>query len=238
MLRFCNELLRRLSRAEDAVFCGRVFIFLFQTFPLGDKSSVNSRGEFHVENATVFDEPASSKDEKSDGMELDPDSKQEVPSITTESAPTDDDAKAEQKKDSRVLDTDPLYPIFWTLQQAFSNPPKLFSDEYLTEFKAGIEHTIAKFKDVPKVMPTKKQDKSDDKEGPKNESKPEGRAEGRDESAGVEDGRGVKRKHDDAEEEFASPYNPKYLTSRDLFELEVCAVSKFKIGEIANQPFS
>ncbi|KAK0662882.1 THO complex subunit 1 [Lasiodiplodia hormozganensis] len=218
VLRFCNELLRRLSRAEDAVFCGRVFIFLFQTFPLGDKSSVNSRGEFHVENATVFDEPASSKDEKSDGMELDPDSKQEVPSITTESAPTDDDAKAEQKKDSRVLDTDPLYPIFWTLQQAFSNPPKLFSDEYLTEFKNGIEHTIAKFKDVPKVMPTKKQDKSDDKEGPKNES---GRAERGDESAGVEDGRGVKRKHDDAEEEFASPYNPKYLTSRDLFELEL-----------------
>ncbi|KKY17276.1 putative nuclear matrix protein [Diplodia seriata] len=199
VLRFCNELLRRLSRAEDAVFCGRVFIFLFQTFPLGDKSSVNSRGEFHVENATAFDEPASSKDEKPDGMEIDPDSNQAVPSITTESVAPDDDTKAEQKKDSRVL----------------------FSGDYLAEFKSGIEHTIAKFKDVPKVIPTKKQDKSDEKEGSKNESKPESRTEGKEESVGIDDNRSVKRKHEDAEEEFASPYNPKYLTSRDLFELEL-----------------
>ena len=55
LLRSCNELLRRLSRAEDAVFCGRVFFFLFQTFPLGDKSSVNLRGEYHTENVTVFE---------------------------------------------------------------------------------------------------------------------------------------------------------------------------------------
>src|SRR5277367_4197746 len=56
ILRCCNELLRRLSRAEDIVFCGRVFIFLFQSFPLGDKSSVNLRGEYHVDNLTVYDE--------------------------------------------------------------------------------------------------------------------------------------------------------------------------------------
>jgi THO complex subunit 1 len=41
ILRTCNELLRRLSRALDPAFCGRVFIFMFQSFPLGDKSSVN-----------------------------------------------------------------------------------------------------------------------------------------------------------------------------------------------------
>src|SRR5687767_1511937 len=38
ILRSCNELLRRLSRAEDTAFCGRVYIFLFQSFPLGDPS--------------------------------------------------------------------------------------------------------------------------------------------------------------------------------------------------------
>ena len=53
-LRFCNELLRRLSRAEDATFCGRVFFFLFQTFPLGDKSSANAKAEFHTDNTTKF----------------------------------------------------------------------------------------------------------------------------------------------------------------------------------------
>src|ERR1041384_6399587 len=55
VLRMCNELLRRLSRAEDTAFCGRVFIFMFQSFPLGDKSSVNLRGEYHVENATTYE---------------------------------------------------------------------------------------------------------------------------------------------------------------------------------------
>ncbi|KAL1632858.1 hypothetical protein SLS56_003348 [Neofusicoccum ribis] len=232
VLRFCNELLRRLSRAEDAVFCGRVFIFLFQTFPLGDKSSVNSRGEFHVENATVFEEPASTKEGKSDGMEVDVDPKPEVPSITTEGAAVDEETKPEQKKDSKVLDTDALYPVFWTLQQAFSNPPKLFTGEYLSEFKTGIEHTIAKFKDVPKVIPAKKQDKTDDKDGPKNEGRPEDKPEGKHGNADAEDVHGVKRKHDDGEEEFASPYNPKYLTSRDLFELEVRFVPSYDLTKL------
>lgn len=153
-------------------------------------------------------------------MEIDSESKPEVPSITTEGAAAADETKSESKKDSKVLDSDTLYPIFWTLQQAFSNPPKLFTDEYLTEFKAGIEHSIAKFKAVPKVIPAKKQDKSDDKDGSKHDSKAEGEVEGM-RDAGAEDDRGTKRKYEDGEEEFASPYNPKYLTSRDLFGLEV-----------------
>lgn len=56
ILRTCNELLRRLSRAEDPVFCGRVYVFLFQSFPLGHKGSVNLRGEFHIGNVTTFED--------------------------------------------------------------------------------------------------------------------------------------------------------------------------------------
>ena len=44
ILRSCNELLKRLSRAEDTAFCGRVFIFMFQSFPLGDKSDMDTSG--------------------------------------------------------------------------------------------------------------------------------------------------------------------------------------------------
>jgi len=29
---------------------------MFQSFPLGDKSSVNLRGNFHVENVTTFED--------------------------------------------------------------------------------------------------------------------------------------------------------------------------------------
>ncbi|KAK7519688.1 nuclear matrix protein [Phyllosticta citriasiana] len=194
VLRFCNELLRRLSRAEDAVFCGRVFIFLFQTFPLGDKSSVNSRGEFHVENVTVFEERMPSQEGKPDDMEVDTEPQDaEAEEVAAPQESKEQAAEKEKEKDSRVLDTETLYPTFWTLQQAFSNPPRLFTDTYLAEFKTGVGQTLAKFKDVPKVMQAKS-----------NESH-----------------RGSKRKNDDVEGQFVSNYNPKYLTSRDLFELEL-----------------
>lgn len=68
ILRTCNELLRRLSKAEDPVFCGRVYIFLFQSFPLGHKGSVNLRGEFHVGNVTTFEDYIVS--EQSDDVEM------------------------------------------------------------------------------------------------------------------------------------------------------------------------
>ncbi|KAK8170732.1 THO complex subunit 1 transcription elongation factor-domain-containing protein [Phyllosticta citribraziliensis] len=192
VLRFCNELLRRLSRAEDAVFCGRVFIFLFQTFPLGDKSSVNSRGEFHVENVTVFEEQMPSQEEEPDDMEVDsgnqdPGSEEAATALESKKQAT------EKEKESKVLDTETLYPMFWTLQQAFSNPPRLFTETHLAEFKTGVDQTLAKFRDVPKVIQAKS----------------------------GEGHRSAKRKHDDVEGQFVSNYNPKYLTSRDLFELEL-----------------
>ena len=199
ILRSCNELLRRLSRAEDAVFCGRVYIFLFQSFPLGDKSSVNLRGEFHVENVTTFEVSAQTSEKAEDRMDVDvggeaeavkaPDGVREEDEIAKSGAP---DQNVKEK--SQTLDTDTLYPIFWSLQHAFSNPVRLFSEENFNDFKKGLEATLAKFKEVPKVIQA---------------PSPEGK-------------RGVKRKFDDGYDEFANTFNPKYLTSRDLFKLEVC----------------
>lgn len=167
LLRSCNELLRRLSRAEDSVLCGRIFIFMFQSFPLGDSSSVNKGGEFHVDNVTSF-EDNSSKEAQED-MQVDQQDRLEPAPMSTET----------------------LYPIFWTLQRGFSNPPSLFHEEHLTIFKSGLEATLLKFKDVS-VIQTRQSEQR----------------------------RGVKRKSD-GEEDHASNYNPKYLTSRDLFQLEV-----------------
>lgn len=198
ILRSCNELLRRLSRAEDAVFCGRVYIFLFQSFPLGDKSSVNLRGEFHVENVTTFEVSAQISEKAEDRMDVDvggkaeavkaPDGVREEDGIAKSGAP---DQNVKEKP--QTLDTDTLYPIFWSLQHAFSNPVRLFSEENFNDFKKGLEATLAKFKEVPKVIQA---------------PSPEGK-------------RGVKRKFDDGYDEFASTFNPKYLTSRDLFKLEL-----------------
>jgi THO complex subunit 1 len=208
ILRSCNELLRRLSRAEDTVFCGRVFIYLFQSFPLGDKSSVNLRGEFHSENVTTFDEIAKEPTEKqeqditmTEGAEPAAPEEAEVghaetPSQQTSKVPkvvvsTGDDKKSD-------VDLNALYPLFWSLQAYFSAPSKMFDAERFTSFKTGMEATLAAFKNINTEM--------------ENESS----------ARASEDARkSNKRKRVADGTEVATSFNPKYLTSRDLFDLEI-----------------
>jgi len=52
LLRLCNELLRRLSKAKNTVFCGRILMLLSSVFPLTERSGVNLRGEINTENIT------------------------------------------------------------------------------------------------------------------------------------------------------------------------------------------
>jgi hypothetical protein len=47
LLRMCNVLLRRLSKETNTVFCGRILMFLANTFPLCERSGVNLRGDFN-----------------------------------------------------------------------------------------------------------------------------------------------------------------------------------------------
>ncbi|KKY17487.1 putative nuclear matrix protein [Phaeomoniella chlamydospora] len=195
ILRSCNELLRRLSRAEDTVFCGRVFIFLFQSFPLGDKSSVNLRGEFHTENVTAFDEhprqsgPVGAMEVDVSNVETDKD-KQEIKS---EKDANDNSSTGHAASD---VDLDKLYPIFWRLQSSFSAPTRLFDSTNLQVFKNGLQATLDSFRKIPVSV-------------------------GSSIKHGEEASIGQKRKRSPGQAEFASMFNPKYLTSRDLFELEI-----------------
>jgi THO complex subunit 1 len=38
ILRTCNELVRRLSKSKDTVFCGRILMWITSVFPLAEKS--------------------------------------------------------------------------------------------------------------------------------------------------------------------------------------------------------
>ncbi|KAF2000091.1 hypothetical protein P154DRAFT_208921 [Amniculicola lignicola CBS 123094] len=185
ILRLCNELLRRLSRLEDAVFCGRVYIFLFQSFPLGDKSSVNLRGNFHTENVTRFEDSISNPKADSDAMDID-----KNPEVTV-SEPMKTDGDGAAKDAPQAMDIDDLYPVFWSLQRYFSNPPLLFGEENFKKFQQGLEAALMKFKEVPTVIQSGDSDR-----------KP-----------GIE--------LDDKRNNFTSTFTPKYLTSRDLFKLEL-----------------
>ncbi|KAI1645373.1 THO complex subunit 1 transcription elongation factor-domain-containing protein [Daldinia loculata] len=198
ILRSCNDLLRRLSRAEDTAFCGRVFIFMFQCFPLGDRSSVNLRGEYHVENVTSFEETPVQPDDSADKMAVDmetdttKDGKDENKS-TAKAVSFDGKNKPTPEK---PLDTNALYPIFWSLQHYFSQPTVLFDSTHLAKFKAGLEATMSAFDTVAKLQRSTK---------------------GSDESKIPQ-----KRKHGEGDDDLrSSTNNPKYLTSRELFELEM-----------------
>ncbi|KAI3149742.1 hypothetical protein CBS147325_2273 [Penicillium roqueforti] len=206
ILRSCNELLRRLSRAEDTVFCGRVFIYLFQSFPLGDKSSVNLRGEFHSENVTAFDGIANESTDKqeqdttmTEGAEPTAPGQAavETSSQQTSKAPKVVVSTGDEKKSDEV-DLNALYPLFWSLQAYFSAPSKTFDAERFTSFKTGMEATLAAFKSINTEM--------------ENESS----------ARASEDARkSNKRKRIADGTEVATSFNPKYLTSRDLFDLEI-----------------
>jgi THO complex subunit 1 len=218
ILRSCNELLRRLSRAEDTVFCGRVFIFLFQSFPLGDKSSVNLRGEFHTENVTTYDDIVKPKPNATEGdiamtegddstpMEKQADGTSRPDSRGTgagEKSPVpkvfvSGDEKQRSKEPREPVDLDALYPVFWSLQAYFSAPTKLFDPDRLASFKAGLEATLSAFKNINTDL----------------ESQGGGRS-------SEEARKSHKRKRIADGPEVSSNFNPKYLTSRDLFDLEV-----------------
>uniref|UniRef100_A0A4W5QDU6 THO complex 1 n=1 Tax=Hucho hucho TaxID=62062 RepID=A0A4W5QDU6_9TELE len=54
LLRMCNDLLRRLSKSQNIVFCGRIQLFLALIFPLSEKSGLNLQSQFNPDNITVF----------------------------------------------------------------------------------------------------------------------------------------------------------------------------------------
>ncbi|KAJ3391046.1 hypothetical protein HDU84_006561 [Entophlyctis sp. JEL0112] len=53
LLRFCNEILRRLSKTRHTVFCGRILLFLTGVYPLSERSGVNLKGDFNTDNVTT-----------------------------------------------------------------------------------------------------------------------------------------------------------------------------------------
>ncbi|KAL6895060.1 THO complex subunit 1 transcription elongation factor domain-containing protein [Trichoderma evansii] len=192
ILRSCNELLRRLSRAEDTAFCGRVFIFMFQSFPLGDRSSVNLRGEYHVENVTSFETP------EDDDNKMEVDAQAETPK---DSGAPKAGAKNGAQDSNKALDSDTLYPLFWSLQESFSQPLKLFDVTNFTKFKSSLESTIKAFQAIhdDSLYTSKSMENLK---------------------------RTLKRKRDDdGTETLPEAFNPKYLTSKDLFQLEISDLS-------------
>ena len=203
------------------MFCGRVFFFLFQSFPLGDKSSVNLRGEYHTENVTTFEERPKESEEKEATTET-------ADTTTNDTVMTDVNEKTDEKQQEaaaaaaagggqqqadnqqeskEAMDLDTLYPMFWGLQGYFAAPTKMFDQQSLATFKTCIEATLSTFTginaDVESRQPTSGKAAEDLR-------------------------RATKRRRGAGGQESTISFNPKYLTSRDLFGLEVGAFFLFR----------
>ncbi|KAJ6262817.1 hypothetical protein Dda_1374 [Drechslerella dactyloides] len=198
LLRLCNELLRRLSKSEDTVFCGRIFVFLTKSFPLSERSGVNLRGEFHVDNKTTFDNEEESNQHAlpAGGVR-----KEQEPDQPGSHTPTASGDAMDMALSDASLAADAglrLYTTLWSTQHDFAEPTRLFQKPNLDSFKTSLEAVIKAFK------------ASIDEHG---HNLP---------SAALEIKRGIKRKRDgDDRQAELNNYNPKYLTSRELFDLEV-----------------
>lgn len=112
LLRMCNDLLRRLSKSQNTLFCGRIQLFLARLLPLDEKSGINLMGQFNIENVTYYN---TISDDSAKKRKLD--------KITNENGM--DEGETESPKSSIPIDYN-LYKKFWSLQDFFRKPQQCF----------------------------------------------------------------------------------------------------------------
>lgn len=137
LLRMCNDLLRRLSKSQNTVFCGRIQLFLARLFPLSEKSGLNLQSQFNLDNITVFNKNEQEStlgqkhtEEKEDGMEVEEGEMGESDAPAPCSIPIDYN----------------LYRKFWTLQDYFRNPVQCYDKFSWMTFLKYSDETLAVFK--------------------------------------------------------------------------------------------
>ena len=99
-------------------------------------------------------------------------------------------------KDDAPPDLDSLYPMFWAMQANFSYPPRLFQAENLKSFEESLTATLECFQKVHSNISASTNRLDESK-------------------------RSTKRKRSTYGSELSNSVNTKYLTNRDLFDLEV-----------------
>jgi len=122
LLRTCNNLLRRLSRALHTVFCGRVLLLLAALFPLSERSALNMQGAYNAGNRTEWDGPeAAAAGLAAAGLE-----------------------------EGEVIDG-AFYDAFWGLQHFFSAMPSALPAAGWARLERGAQLMLSAFEGDPLV---------------------------------------------------------------------------------------
>jgi len=128
LLRICNDLLRRLSRTQDTVFCGRILLFLARFFPFSERSGLNVISEFNLDNVTAYSDAPPAPTDSTEQMEV-------------------ESKKIQIEKDSNNLNIDyNLYAKFWKLQDYFRNPLQCYQKDKWSEFSKFSTEVLRTFK--------------------------------------------------------------------------------------------
>ena len=114
LLRMCNDLLRRLSRSQNTVFCGRIQLFLARLFPLEEKSGLNLMSQFNLENLTVFNTKPEDYDKSLKTNAVEKEASMEV-----------EEGEMEEISGQIPIDYN-LYRKFWALQDFFRKPVQCY----------------------------------------------------------------------------------------------------------------
>lgn len=117
LLRMCNDLLRRLSRSQNTVFCGRILLFLAKFFPFSERSGLNIISEFNIENITEFG-----------------------------SNDSDDAMIGETTEESTMQVDKHLYMKFWGLQEFFRCPNICYDATQWKKLTAHSSDILAAFR--------------------------------------------------------------------------------------------
>eukprot|EP00111_Clytia_hemisphaerica_P024541 TCONS_00072358-protein len=136
LLRMCNDILRRLSKSLNTIFCGRIQLFLACLFPVEEKSALNIMSQFHTENLTVY-----KKNKEEFNMEaLLDDNDTDIPEVAS---PIDFN----------------LYYRFWFLQDFFRQPNQCFKPEGWKKFKNYVTEILNVFENYKIEYNEKKRSK-------------------------------------------------------------------------------
>ncbi|CAJ0961833.1 unnamed protein product, partial [Mesorhabditis belari] len=118
MLRTCNDLLKRLSRATNATFCGRILFFLSRFLALSEKSGLNITGQFNTTNETFFENLL---------------------------ADAQSGSKSDEKESTRESVDPAFYTNFWKMQSFFCNPHKCFEKLEWGNFRQCLHEVLIYF---------------------------------------------------------------------------------------------
>ena len=132
LLRMSNDLLRRLSSAQNTIFCGRIQLFLARLFPLSEKSALNLMSHFNLDNVTTYNKEAGQ------GVAM-----EEAPGGEDEGEVMEVD---DEESDDSSLPVDyNLYHKLWALQDFFCQPTHCYTSEKWKILTVNVEEVLRTF---------------------------------------------------------------------------------------------